>query len=87
MLIPVRCFTCNKIIGDKWDAFVHMRENKISYKEIFEKLHIHRWCCKRMLLSHFDIADKISQYNDKHLKNVTITDECNLSFIRIYRTI
>lgn len=21
MLIPVRCFTCGKVIGDKWEAF------------------------------------------------------------------
>jgi len=22
MIIPVRCFTCNKVIGDKWDPFI-----------------------------------------------------------------
>jgi len=22
MLIPVRCFSCNNIVGDKWDAFI-----------------------------------------------------------------
>lgn len=21
MIIPVRCFTCNKVIGDKWQAY------------------------------------------------------------------
>ena len=24
MLIPIRCFTCNNIIADKWDPFVIM---------------------------------------------------------------
>ena len=24
MIIPVRCFTCNKIIGDKWHAYVDL---------------------------------------------------------------
>ena len=22
MLIPIRCFTCNKVLGDKWDPFI-----------------------------------------------------------------
>lgn len=24
MLIPIRCFTCNNVIADKWDPFVIM---------------------------------------------------------------
>ena len=24
MIIPVRCFTCNNMIGDKWNAYVKM---------------------------------------------------------------
>tara|TARA_B100000902_G_C26991709_1_gene755374 strand:+ start:187 stop:441 length:255 start_codon:yes stop_codon:yes gene_type:complete len=24
MLIPIRCFTCNNIIADKWDPFIIM---------------------------------------------------------------
>jgi DNA-directed RNA polymerase I, II, and III subunit RPABC5 len=26
MIIPVRCFTCNKVIGDKWTAYVRLVE-------------------------------------------------------------
>lgn len=26
MIIPVRCFTCGKVIGDKWEAYKKMVE-------------------------------------------------------------
>jgi DNA-directed RNA polymerase subunit N (RpoN/RPB10) len=31
MLIPIRCFTCNNILADKWDPFIimtNMEKNK-----------------------------------------------------------
>ena len=29
MIIPVRCFTCNKVIGDKWDKYQELlKENE-----------------------------------------------------------
>lgn len=28
MLIPVRCFTCNKVIADKWDPFLDIVSTK-----------------------------------------------------------
>ena len=28
MLIPVRCFTCNKVIADKWDPIIDLTSKK-----------------------------------------------------------
>uniref|UniRef100_A0A6C0CZU5 DNA-directed RNA polymerase subunit N n=1 Tax=viral metagenome TaxID=1070528 RepID=A0A6C0CZU5_9ZZZZ len=42
MLIPIRCFTCNNIIADKWDPFIimsNMEKNK-DEKENDNKLDI-----------------------------------------------
>ena len=42
MLIPIRCFTCNNIIADKWDPFVilsNIEKNK-DEKETDNKLDI-----------------------------------------------
>ena len=34
MLIPVRCFTCNNIIGDKWEPYINMvKEEKEKNKD------------------------------------------------------
>ena len=36
MIIPIRCFTCNKVIGDKWDPFVEMitEKKKVSIDQV-----------------------------------------------------
>lgn len=70
MIIPVRCFTCSKIIADKYERYCKMVEEKnkknkyvnnqdprIDNREIFEKLKLHRYCCRRMVLSHIDLIE------------------------------
>lgn len=72
MIIPVRCFTCNKVLGSVYDKYKFLEnlqkkedtidENNIEKndkKEIFEKLGIERYCCKRHLISQVDLIEKI----------------------------
>ena len=42
MIIPVRCFTCNNMIGDKWNPYVKLvtKEKKKSGKTVSEDLDI-----------------------------------------------
>lgn len=34
MLIPVRCFTCGKVLGDKWNPFINIVKNERSNGEL-----------------------------------------------------
>jgi len=34
MIIPVRCFTCGKVLGDKWEYFVEEREKIENMKAV-----------------------------------------------------
>jgi DNA-directed RNA polymerase I, II, and III subunit RPABC5 len=61
MIIPVRCFTCNKVTGCKWTRFAELRQH-IPEGEALDQLHIKRYCCRRMLLTHVDLVEKISCY-------------------------
>ncbi|MEE9410811.1 MAG: DNA-directed RNA polymerase subunit N [Candidatus Heimdallarchaeota archaeon] len=57
MIIPVRCFTCGALIGDKWDDFTKNIKDGENPEKVLDKLNLKRWCCRRMLISHIDLID------------------------------
>lgn len=62
---PIRCFTCNKVLGNKWCAIEHMRSiENMSWKDIYDKLCITRYCCKKTIMTSIDASD-YSNYPDK----------------------
>ena len=67
MCFPVRCFTCNKIIGGKWDNYECILNSGKSAKYAFEQIGIRRYCCKRMFLGHVNIIDKLIQYSENNI--------------------
>ena len=65
MIIPVRCFTCGKVIGNKWQRYLELLNEKKPMDEIFKELGLHRYCCRRMIISHVDLIEKLLKYNSK----------------------
>ena len=66
MIIPIRCFTCGKVIGNKWQAYLDiLAKGEMSASEALTHLGLTRYCCRRMLLSHVDLIEKIILYNSK----------------------
>jgi DNA-directed RNA polymerase I, II, and III subunit RPABC5 len=82
MIIPVRCFTCNKVVGHLWEEYQakiqqnyleqdiknHRRnrfvsletlENKTFEGKVLDEMGLKKYCCRRMLLSHVDLCEKI----------------------------
>ena len=82
MIIPIRCFTCNKVLAHLWDEYLNKiqvayidediknnkkkrfieieeLENKTIEGKTLDEMNIHRYCCRRMILSHVDLCDKI----------------------------
>jgi len=62
MMIPVRCFTCGAVIGDKYRKFREYVEGGMDPKEALDKIGLERYCCRRMILSHVEIIDKFLIY-------------------------
>ncbi len=68
MLIPVRCFTCGYLIGDKWEEFARRVSGGESPKSVLDDLGITRYCCRRMILSNIEIIDEIVKYFETNKK-------------------
>ena len=88
MIIPVRCFTCGKVIGNKYETYLNMLtanyetkldfinisyiyliliepHNYLFFREALDELGLHRYCCRRMILTHVDLVQKLLTYNSK----------------------
>ncbi|GKT35283.1 DNA-directed RNA polymerase, subunit N/Rpb10 like protein [Aduncisulcus paluster] len=63
MIIPVRCFTCGKVVGNLYETYTKLLADGKSQKEALEALGLTRYCCRRMILTHVDLVDQLLQYN------------------------
>ena len=53
-MYPVRCFTCGKVLGNKQDLWEKLIGEGIEPIEIFKKMKLTRYCCKRIMLTTID---------------------------------
>jgi len=68
IIIPVRCFSCGSLIGDKWEDFAkRVKEGEDSGK-VLDSLGVKRYCCRRMLLSHVEVIDEILKFYEEASK-------------------
>jgi len=70
MMIPVRCFTCGALIGDKWEDFARRVKNGEMPDKVLDDLGLTRYCCRRMILSNVDVIDEILKYYENSYKKV-----------------
>ena len=73
MIIPIRCFTCGKVLANKWQAYQEKKEEGVEQKDddlpmyisntlhqkILEDLGITKMCCKRIMLTHIDMIGNV----------------------------
>ncbi|MBX8631713.1 MAG: DNA-directed RNA polymerase subunit N [Thermoplasmata archaeon] len=63
MIIPVRCFSCGKVIGSSYEIYVKRVGMGESPKEVLDSLGIRRYCCRRMIISHADLIDEVIPFH------------------------
>eukprot|EP00051_Salpingoeca_urceolata_P018095 m.252245 g.252245 ORF g.252245 m.252245 type:complete len:70 (-) comp19121_c0_seq2:262-471(-) len=62
MIIPVRCFTCGKVIGNKWDQYLTFLNSEYTEGQALDALNLKRYCCRRMILTHVDLIERLLDY-------------------------
>ena len=63
MIIPVRCFTCGGVVGNKWNRFRQMIDQEhMEANQALDRLGLRRYCCRRMLLTHVNLIDQMLEY-------------------------
>ncbi|MFB6182588.1 MAG: DNA-directed RNA polymerase subunit N [Candidatus Nanohaloarchaea archaeon] len=62
MQIPVRCLSCGKVIGDKYDEFEERVEDGEDEKEVLDDLGIEKYCCRTIFLTHVDTVDEVAEH-------------------------
>jgi len=62
MMRPVRCITCGKLLGDKYDEFEQRVKKGESPASVLDELGVKRYCCRRMLLTSVDLMDEIMKF-------------------------
>ena len=62
MIIPIRCFSCGKLIAHAFKPYLEYIEKGESSEMAFKELGLDRWCCKRMIVSHVDLIDELLKF-------------------------
>ncbi|ORM40137.1 putative DNA-directed RNA polymerase [Babesia sp. Xinjiang] len=63
MIVPIRCFTCGKVIGHLWERWLDLLKQNVNEGDALDRLDLTRYCCRRMILTHVDLIEKLLVYN------------------------
>lgn len=69
-LIPVRCFTCRQVTGNKWDAYVARLKEGQTSDQALDALKVKAPCCRRMLFTHMDTSERLLRYQALETENM-----------------
>jgi len=59
MIFPIRCFTCNKLVGNKWQEYETRTKKGEEIKKVLDTMGMSRYCCRRMFMGHVELIDRI----------------------------
>lgn len=59
MMIPIRCYTCGKVIAHLYDDFLKGLKEGKEASELLNEFGLTRYCCRRMLITHVELIDNI----------------------------
>ena len=66
-MFPIRCFSCNKVLGHYLYVFEEFKKKSDEYHLFFERYDIQRYCCRKIFLTCIDICKFNPEFNEEHV--------------------
>lgn len=63
MIVPIRCFSCGKVLGNVYEVYKDRVDRGEDPGEVLDDLGVDRYCCRRMLISHEDLIDEVMKHS------------------------
>ena len=62
MLIPVRCFSCGKVVGHLYEDFKKRTDAGEDAGKVLTSLGLNRYCCRQLFLGNVDLMKEVDQF-------------------------
>lgn len=62
MIIPVRCFGCNKPVAHLWEDYKERVKNGEDKKSVLDAIGLKRYCCRALFLGHVDLVETVARF-------------------------
>ncbi|HTY44355.1 MAG TPA: DNA-directed RNA polymerase subunit N [Patescibacteria group bacterium] len=62
MIIPVRCFSCGKPIGQLWEEYKKRVANGEKSGKVLDELGLERYCCRAVFLGQTDLIELVGKF-------------------------
>ena len=63
MLIPVRCWSCGKVIAHVYEQYKQAVSDGGDPQKALDDIGLERYCCRRMFVAHIDLIDEIAPFS------------------------
>lgn len=58
----IRCFSCGKLLADKYGDFDERVKKGEEPKRVLDDLGVTRYCCRSAMLTNVDLMDELSKF-------------------------
>jgi DNA-directed RNA polymerase subunit N len=62
MIMPVRCMTCGRPVGQYWEEFRKRTAKGENPKKVLDDFGLDRYCCRALFLTHVDLTEKVGKF-------------------------